>query len=284
MAGLFPLPTEEEYRQLKNDIAARGQLVPAWVYEGKLIDGRSRARACKELGLELLIRDWDGRGSLVAFVVSLNLHRRHLTESQRALVAARLKPMFEAEAKQRMQSGKAPDPMANLPQGPARDQAAAIMGVSPRTVEAGSKVLKQGTPELIQGVETGQVSVSAASDLAELSPDEQRETVAGGKKAVAAKSKQLRQKKAGRRPAKKASDPKPGTGKHEASHPDNEKPNANDEASATTDGILIRKSDKVTKIARALIDCLGAERAAKLGTVLRERTGAPAEPAAAGAA
>jgi hypothetical protein len=213
---------------------------------------RSRARACRELGLDLRLRDWDGHGSLVAFVVSLNLHRRHLSESQRALVAARIKPLFEAEAKQRMLAGKAIDPMANLPQGPARDQAAAILGVSPRSVEAAGNVLKQGTPELIQGVESGQVSVSAASDLAELPPDEQRDVVAGGKKAAVAKAKQLRQKKAGRRPAKKTSDPKPGTGSGGSSGADGEKPTAGDKASAAkTDGILIRKSDKITKIARA---------------------------------
>jgi hypothetical protein len=285
VAELFPLPTEAEYQQLKDDIRINGQLVPAWRYQGKLIDGRSRARACKELGLELLVRDWEGTGSLVAFVVSLNLRRRHLGESQRALVAARMKPMFEAEARQRMLVGKASDPGANLPQGRARDQAAAIMGVSPRTVEAAGKVFKQGAPELIQGVEGGQLSVSAASDLAELPHDEQLEIVAGGKKAAAARAKQLREQKAERRSSKKAADPKPGTGKREASRPDNEKPNANDGASAaTTDGILIRQSDSPAQIARALIDFLGVKRAAKVGTLLRERTQPPAEPAAAGAA
>jgi hypothetical protein len=285
VAELFPPPTEAEYQDLKEGIRAHGQLVPAWKYEGKLIDGRSRARACRELGLDLRVQEWGGRGSLVAFVVSLNLHRRHLSESQRALVGARIKPLFEAEAKQRMLTGKASDPGANLPQGRARDQAAAIMGVSPRTVEAAGKVLRHGTPELIQGVETGQVSVSAGSSLAELPPDEQGDTVGSGKKAAAAKAKQIRKKKAKGQPEKKASDPEPGTSKRAASGPDNEKPTAGDKAGvAKPDGILIRKSDKDATIARALIDLLGVKRAAKVGAVLRERTQSPAEPAAAGAA
>src|SRR3954452_11420654 len=94
------------------------------------------------------LREWDGQGSLLAFVVSRSLPRRHLDESQRAMVAARMKPLFEREARERMRAGKAADPRANLPQGRARDQAAAALHVSPRSVDAGSKVLQQGAPEL----------------------------------------------------------------------------------------------------------------------------------------
>jgi hypothetical protein len=91
------------------------------------------------------------------------------------------------QARQRRLAGQASDPGANLPQGRAHDQAAAILGVSPRSAEAAGNVLKQGTPELIQGVESGQVSVSGAPDLAELPHGEQRDIVSRDKRAVAAK-------------------------------------------------------------------------------------------------
>jgi hypothetical protein len=260
-----------------------GQRVPAWRYQGRLIDGRTRARACKELGRDLLVRDWDGQGSLLAFVVSLNLRRRHLSESQRAVLGARLKPLFEEEARQRMLTGKAIDPMADLPQGPARDQAAAAVGVSGRTVEAASKVLKRGTPELIRSVETGQVSVSAAADLAGLPPDEQRDVVARGKKAAAGTAKQLRGRKARRRPAKKAAAPEPGTGNRPPSGARSaDRGGEVQAATAEPGGLVISKSDEVVTIARALIDYLGEERAAQVGELLRERTQPPAEAAAGG--
>jgi ParB-like chromosome segregation protein Spo0J len=91
VAAIFPMLEGETFEALKRDIEVNGQHDPIWIYQGKIIDGRNRERACRELGIEPGIRDWDGRGDLVAFVVSQNLQRRHLTEPQRALVAARLK-------------------------------------------------------------------------------------------------------------------------------------------------------------------------------------------------
>ena len=46
-------------------------------------------------------RTWDGTGSLVSLVVSLNLHRRHLTSGQKAIIGAEILPMLEDEAKER---------------------------------------------------------------------------------------------------------------------------------------------------------------------------------------
>ncbi len=47
-----------------------------------------------------------------------------------------MKPLFEREARERMRAGKAANPMANLPQGPARDQGIAVLRVPARSVEA----------------------------------------------------------------------------------------------------------------------------------------------------
>lgn len=64
------------------------------------------------------------------------------------MVGARIKPMFEGEAKERqLQTLKQNTVVANLPQreaGKARDKAAEAVNVSPRSVESASKVLSQG--------------------------------------------------------------------------------------------------------------------------------------------
>src|SRR4051794_29046298 len=196
-ANLFPLLEGPEYEEFKEDIRVNGQGEDITTYEGAILDGRNRYRACRDLGIEPRTREWDGQGSLLAFVVSRNLHRRHLSESQRAMVAARLKPLFEREARERMRAGKAADPVANLPQGRARDHAAAALHVSPRSVEDASKVLREGAPELGRAVDEGKVSVSAAAALTGLPREEQAEVAARGKKEAAAAAKKVREQRAG---------------------------------------------------------------------------------------
>jgi hypothetical protein len=69
------------------------------------------------------------------------------------MIGARIKPAFEAEARERRNAGV--NLQANLPEGQkgqARDQAAAAVNVSPRLVESASKVQKNGTPKLVEMV------------------------------------------------------------------------------------------------------------------------------------
>jgi N6-adenosine-specific RNA methylase IME4 len=200
VANIFPLMHGNEFEDLVSDIKANGLREAIWTYQGKIIDGRNRFRACSAAGIKPHFIEWDGQGSLIAFIVSLNLHRRHLDASQRAMVAARCKPMFEEEAKARMLEGRNQySPSANLREadtGKASDKAAEAVNVSPRSVEYASKVVAQGIPELVQSVESGSLSVSAAADIATLPKPEQQEIVARGKKEILEKAKDIRSERA----------------------------------------------------------------------------------------
>jgi ParB-like chromosome segregation protein Spo0J len=136
------------------DIREHGLHEPIVVFEDKVLDGRNRLRACEAAGVEPIFTVCQGDDP-VAYVISLNLRRRHLNESQRALVAAKLATLQHGVR----QSGK----FAAVP---TQEEAAALLNISERSVRSAREVTDHGVPELVQAVERGRVSVSAAADLA----------------------------------------------------------------------------------------------------------------------
>ena len=98
----------EEFEGLKSDIEQHGQLEPIWTYDGKIIDGRNRYLACQQLGIKPKFKQWkpENGNELVDFVISLNLKRRHLNASQKALVAVDALPYYEKVAKKRQKLSK----------------------------------------------------------------------------------------------------------------------------------------------------------------------------------
>lgn len=190
VAELFPEMSRSQFDCLVDDIRANGLREPILVHqEGSVIDGRNRYRACVVLGIEPSFRTWDGVGSLVSLVMSLNLHRRHLDESQRAMVGARSLPLFEEEArlrqmsslKQNMPIGAGSTVRANWQErGKASEKAAVAVGVSPRSVERAAVIVERGAPDLIAAVDQGEVSVSAASKLTDLPQEDQADIVRAG--------------------------------------------------------------------------------------------------------
>ena len=189
-AEIFPLLYGKEFDDLVEDIEKNGLLTPIILHpDGGILDGRNRMRACEKAGVDPRFTTWRGQGSVMSTVISLNLHRRHLTASQKAMAAAKAKPMFEAEAKKRQ--GTRNDIVANWPEssdelkanwpqaekGRSRDHAAKAFDVSPRSVQRADAVIKQGTDELVEAVETGAIAVSAAAKVATTSKEVQKEIV-----------------------------------------------------------------------------------------------------------
>ena len=89
LANLMPEMSADEFAALKEDIRQHGVREHVWTFEGQILDGRHRAKACDELGKEFQTREYTGTDP-AAFVVSLNLHRRHLNGDQKRELAANL--------------------------------------------------------------------------------------------------------------------------------------------------------------------------------------------------
>ncbi len=183
-AAISPPMRESEFEALVADIREKGQLEAIWLWQGQVIDGRHRVRACQKLGLTPKTREWDGQGSLLEFIVSANLRRRHLKENQRAMVAARMLPHFEEEAllRKNVKDVVKSQHMVNLPYGPARELAGKCLGVSGKSVDYARSLLDHGIPALIARVDAGQLAVSTAAKIAALSPEEQARLLALSKR------------------------------------------------------------------------------------------------------
>jgi N6-adenosine-specific RNA methylase IME4 len=179
-ANIFPWIEGEAFRSFVEDVRKNGVIEPIVFLDGAILDGRNRYMAARELGIEYPRVEYEGDDPL-GFVISHNLTRRHLTESQRAMVAARLAKLDDGQR----QVGKFADV-------PTQSQAADMLNVSERSLRTAKSVQEQGSPELIAAVESGEVSISAAADIATLPKPEQTEIVARGEKEILQAAKAIR--------------------------------------------------------------------------------------------
>jgi N6-adenosine-specific RNA methylase IME4/ParB-like chromosome segregation protein Spo0J len=181
LANIFPLVEGPEFADLVADIREHGLHEPIVIFEDRVLDGRNRLRACEAAGVEPVFTVYTGDDP-VAFVISLNLRRRHLDESQRAMVAAKLATLRAGDNQH----------SEGLPIG----RSSELLNVGERSVARAREVQEHGTPELVHAVERGAVSVSAAADVATLAAQEQREIVARGEREILRAAQDIRARKA----------------------------------------------------------------------------------------
>jgi hypothetical protein len=180
LAEIFPLAEGPEFDELVSDVAKHGQLEAIVLFESKILDGRNRHRTCVAAGVAPRFEPYQGDDPL-GLVISRNVRRRHLDQSQRALIAAKLETMGHGGNRKAGQD-------ANLRVD--RSAAAKMLNVSERSVASAAKVLDTGSGELVRAVEQAKIKVSAAARAADLSANLQRQVadsaLAGDAKAARA--------------------------------------------------------------------------------------------------
>ena len=182
LANLFPMIEGPERVAFRQSIRDNGLRHPIVMHEGMVLDGRNRYRELLGLALIDHATEWQASpyfrrfGSLetdgedpLSFVLDLNLDRRHLNESQRASVAARMATMKRGERTD-LKDG------TSLAQGlekTSRAEAAERLNVSERSVNSAKAVQEKGAPELVDAVDQGVLPVSVAEKLLALPAEEQ---------------------------------------------------------------------------------------------------------------
>jgi hypothetical protein len=193
-AGLFPLD-EASLPELADDIRRRGLLESVKLFDGKVLDGRRRLRACELAGVQPRF-EHVATDDPIAYAWSLNGPRRHMTPSEKAMAGAKMRAIYDRQAKERqkeaaVKAGKASgvsrrgeaNVPVNLPEGSSasgdsRDKVGRLVGVSGKTIDFATKVIEQGVPELVKSVESGCMAVSTAAAIADEDAETQRARVA----------------------------------------------------------------------------------------------------------
>lgn len=177
-AERFPLMDGKEFDELVASIKQNTQRNAVTVWEGQLIDGRNRVRACEILGVRVKAVEWDGLGSLTQFIVDQNINRRNLSRHELALIGLQLREDFAIEAKQRQREGGdsgrevkygrlASGRLAGSQKGvsgEALELAAKAVGVSASHLKRVDRLAKE-RPDLLSRVSDGELSANAADQI-----------------------------------------------------------------------------------------------------------------------
>lgn len=177
---LLPEMTPAEYESLRKDVEKNGLLHPIVLYDGLILDGRHRYRACLDTGTEPRFETYTGNDP-AGLVWSENGTRRNLSTSQRALVAASFLE-YEKERAMKRKAANGGDrksecknfdtPISDT--GRATAKAGAKFGISGEYVFRAAKVLEKAEPEVINKIRSGTMTVNEAQNIIDLRPEAQR--------------------------------------------------------------------------------------------------------------
>lgn len=218
-AEIFPMMADAEIDTMAADIKANGLRFPIVLDEeqGSILDGRNRREACRRAGVKITTWDVVAPGTdPLKFVISANLERRHLSEGQRAMVADNIvttkKGGDHGQAAKRWGSSSSTnssiEPLVHehkennqISQADAAD----IMNVSQTSVKRAATVRNKGAPETIAAVESGEISLAKAEQIATQVPKDQQplavEAAKPTKKNATHVSKSVAAKKQAREPS-----------------------------------------------------------------------------------
>lgn len=143
---IFPPMTTEEFNGLRQDISLHGQHEPIITFDGKILDGRSRYNAVMSLGKKPYFKPFDGTArEALRYAVSKNLYRRHLSQSQKAAVAAEIERWLVAMGMSEKSASRA---------------AKRVSGAAPRSIAA-FKRIEAASPKLAAKIADGRETIGS---------------------------------------------------------------------------------------------------------------------------
>ncbi|GAB3544962.1 hypothetical protein GCM10027343_20710 [Noviherbaspirillum agri] len=213
-----------EYEALERSLLAEGCRDALVLWGDVLIDGHNRYDICRKHGIEFRTVQNDRFASIddvMLWMIDNQLARRSVSDFQRGMLALRKKAILAERAKAQQDSepdaapadapaadGQAPEQAAKSAQSTkspkpplaTREEVAKIAGISSNAVSRIEKIQKTATPELVEAVRAGTISLNAAAAVATLPGEQQVAAVSGGKKELQQVARQVREAKSPPKP------------------------------------------------------------------------------------
>ena len=164
-AALFPMLPDDQLNELGHDIAKNGLQQSIITWKGQIVDGRNRFEACKRMNLQCQLEEAEFRSEeeVVAYIISTNLRRRHLTPSAVAKIGAELANLGRG-GDRKSDDFKGPHgPLISDNKAVTVAQSAAMTGASERTIKRAAAV-KKNAPDLFKRIDKD-LSVNKAYKL-----------------------------------------------------------------------------------------------------------------------
>lgn len=206
LAEIMPDLSQKDYQELLLDIQTNGLLDPITLFEGKVLDGRNRLRACQEAGVEPQFVEFTGSDP-AAFVLSKNVTRRHFKPGQKAMVVVKMKELvtqLKAQAKKRSlnnlkKGAKSPIPSRDgigTDAAPDEEEAAATEAPEPEPAQATNKHNNTTAAKLGKAAGVSESTVGRTNYVYDHGTPEDIREVESGEKSVNKKAKEIRERKA----------------------------------------------------------------------------------------
>jgi ParB-like chromosome segregation protein Spo0J len=147
----------DEFEQLKASIKKIGVQEPVRLYDGQIIDGWNRYRACTDLGVDCPAFDIEPEVDPRDFAASTHM-RRNLSASERAILIVEIYDWVPLGANQHKKEGRPMEPPSL-----SNEDLAIKSGTSATTIKRAKQVVS-ASPDLAEAVKSGKISVRRAAD------------------------------------------------------------------------------------------------------------------------
>ena len=165
--SLIPSLSEDEYRQLEENCKRDGILDSLKVWNGFLIDGHNRFKISEEWDLNYTVEEMDfpDRTSVIRWIITNQFGRRNLSAYDRSVLALKLKPIMQAEAKKRQVRKPTNFVSQNSVEQKSMDtqkELAKSANVSHDTIHKVEVIETKGSDVIKQAVRSGEISINKA--------------------------------------------------------------------------------------------------------------------------